>query len=301
MYRKASIAAVLAALVLTATVFAQDAKLEWKFKEGDTFYLQTTSTLKQDMKTLGKSLLQNLEQTTVYSLKVQAVEANKNVVLEQKVESIKVENKTGGAPPTDEKFNQQLVGVSFKVTLGPAGDVLKFEGYEELVKKIAGDDAAAQKVVKATLSEENLKRAASDLFSFLPDKALKMWDRRSDINLGPLGSFDAKKSYTMEGKQTVEGKSVDRIAFTAEAKYSGPTKMEGSPFPFQVTKGDLKAEDYKGTLLFDPEAGRLVSLEESMKITGNVTISVSGSSFDTNVTQEQSITTKVLDKLPMPK
>lgn len=292
--------AVLLALVLPLAASAQDAKPEWKFTEGKTFYVQTVSILKQDMKTLGKTLKQDLEQTTVYSLKVLKVEANKNVVLEQKVESIKLENKTGGAPPTDEKFNQQLVGAAFKVTLGPSGDVLKFEGYDDLVKKIAGDDAAAQKVVKAALSEENLKRGVADVFSFLPDKAIKAWKRPADLNLGPLGSFAGTKEYKLEGKEMIDGKPVDKITFTGEAKYSGPDAktLAGGPFPFQVTKGELKVEDFKGTLLFDPAAGRLVSAEESKKITGNVTINVSGSSLDTNVVQEQTTTTKVLDQLP---
>jgi hypothetical protein len=297
MFRTGTVVA-LFAVVLPLSASAQDVKPEWKFSEGKTFYIQATSTLKQDMTTLNKKLLQNLETTTVYSLKVVKVEASKNVVLEQKVESIKVENKTGGAPPTDEKFNQQLVGATFRVTLGPSGDVLKFEGYDDLVKKIAGDDAAAQKVVRAALSEDNLKRAAADVFSFLPDKPLKTWSRQADLNLGPLGSFATTKAYKLEGKETVEGKPVDKITFTGEAKYSGPAKVEGSPFPFQVTKGELKAEDFKGTLLFNTADGKLVSSEVSLKISGDITISVSGSTLETKVLQEQSTTTKILDQMP---
>src|SRR5262249_29297829 len=130
------------------------------------------------------------------------------------------------------------------------------------------------------------------------EKPLKEWERKADLNLGPLGAFDTKKNYKLEGKETVDGKPVEKITFTAEAKYSGPAKAEGSPFPFQVTKGELKAEDYKGTLRFDPAAGRLVSSDVSMRITGNVTISVSGSSLDTIVQQDQTISNKVLDKPP---
>jgi hypothetical protein len=98
----------------------------------------------------------------------------------------------------------------------------------------------------------------------------------------------------------VDGKSLDKISFVAEAKYTGPTKVEGSPFPFQVAKGDLKTEDYKGTLLFDAAVGRLVSSEVTMKITGSVTITVGGSSIETTVNQEQKIESKIMDKPPLP-
>src|SRR4051794_18819800 len=98
------IGALVAASLLELSSRGQDVKLEWKFKEGDKYTLETVSTFKQEMKTLGKTLKQDLKQTTGYSLTVQKVNADKSVVLEQKLESLALENQTGAPNPTDEKF-----------------------------------------------------------------------------------------------------------------------------------------------------------------------------------------------------
>jgi Family of unknown function (DUF6263) len=304
MLERCSIGAVLALAVLALPARAQ-VQLEWKFKEGDKFYLETVNSFKQSMKTLGKELKQDLDMTFVFSVAVQKVNPDKSAVLEEKVESVEVKNTGGptGAIAAEDKFNQQVKGATFRVTVTPRGEVTKFEGYDDLVKRLAGDDAVTQKTVRAVLSEDYIKNAAADVFGRLPDRPVKAndsWgdDKKLDMPLGPLGTFTATRTYTYEGKDTVDGKSVDKIGFTGKATYSPPKSGEAGPFPFQLTKGDLQVENLSGTLAFDDSAGRLVESNTSMRVKGSMTAVVSGTTLDSELQQERAIKTRLLDKPP---
>jgi len=305
------------ALVLLVVAFpapADDAavKLEWKFKKGDKFFLKTDSTVKQTMRTpsLNKELKLETEQTTVFSVTVQDVAADKSVVLEYKIEALTAKSSVGGGTAAaDERLQQQLGGTTFTVTLGPRGEVTKFEGYDALVKKIAGDDKNADKLVRAVLSEAELKARATDALGFLPDAPVKIdakWERTSTLPFGPLGSFDLVRKYTYLGPaKAPSGKAQEKIEFQAEAKYSPPPKAEkteGTPaLPFQVAKGDLKAENFKGAIFFDAAAGRLGSSEWTLNLKGPVTFTGQGQGAEITqeVTLEQVVKTTVTDTNPL--
>jgi hypothetical protein len=291
----------LGAFVLPAPAQVQ---MEWKLKEGDKFFLETVSTLKQQMRTQGKEMKQDLEVTTVFSLAVEKKNADNTAVLEQKIEALTVKNAGNQAAGTDEKFNQQLVGAAFKVTLNPRGEVAKFEGYDDLVKKLAGDDPNARKAVQSILPEESLKVSVSEAFGFLPDKPGNTgdtWARGSTRSLGPLGSIASKRKYSYDGSEMVEGKPLEKITFTATSSYNAPKPGEPSAFQFQVAKADLKVEDVKGTFLFDAAAGRLVRSEMGLKLKGTVVIVVMGTNLETEAVEDQTIKMRVLDKNPAAK
>lgn len=297
-----------AALVLAALAGPAPAQvtLQWKFKEGDKFYLESVSILKQSMKTLNKELKQDIEQTTLFSFTVQKKDSDNNAVLQATIESVAVKNIGGptGAVPAEDKFNQVLKGCTFRVTVNPRGEVTKFEGYDDLIKKLAGSDKAAQENVRAVLSEEYLKRSAGEAFLPLPAGAVKpgdSWggDKKQELRLGPLGSFTTTRRYTYDGKESPDGKPLDKVSVTATATYAPPKAGEPTPFPFQVTKGSLKADDIKGTAYFDAATGRLAQATTTMHLHGTLTIVVGGGQpIDTEVEQDQNVKSRLLDKPP---
>jgi hypothetical protein len=294
--------------ILTLALFVLPAhaqvQMEWKLKEGDKFFLETVSNLKQQMRTQGKEMKQDQDLTTVFALSVEKKNPDNTAVLEEKIETLIVKNAGGLAAGTDEKFNQQLLGTAFKVTLNPRGEVVKFEGYDDLVKKLAGDDPTARKAVQSVTPEDQFKVSVSEAFGFLPDKPVKTgdsWERETTRSLGPLGSFVSKRKYTYEGSEMVEGKPLEKITFTAATTYNAPKAGEASAFPFQVEKADLKVEDVKGTFLFDAAAGRLVRSEMGLKLKGTVVIKVMGTNLETEAVEEQTVKMRVLDKNPAAK
>jgi hypothetical protein len=307
MLSRCSIGAVLALALAAVPAPAQQVQLEWKFKSGDKFYLETVNSFKQSMKTLGREVRQDLDLTFLFSVTVDKVNPDdKSAVLVQKVESIEAKNTgspTGGIPAED-KFNQKVKGATFRVTVTPRGEVTKFEGYDDLVKQLAGDDPATRKTVQAVLSEDYLRHAAADVFGPLPGpvEPNATWgaDKKVEVPLGPLGTFTTSRTYTFDGKATVDGKSVAKITFKGTASYSPPKSGEGGPFPFQVTKGDLKIDELHGTILFDDAAGRLVQSDATMHVKGTLTAVVSGNTLESELQQDRTIKTRLLDKPPTP-
>ena len=55
----------------------------------------------------------------------------------------------------------------------------------------------------------------------------------------------------------------------------------GADSPFKVQKGDVKVESSEGTILFDREAGYVVSAREKFRIKGdNMTYEIMGKELD---------------------
>src|SRR5262249_13447185 len=188
----------------------------------------------------------------------------------------------------------------FTIALSPRGEILRVEGYDDLLKKLAGEDAALQKGVQALLSEETVRQSLAEAFSFLPDKPVKpqdQWERKQEIALGPLGHLSFKRSYTYDSREKVGGKELDRITFTAATTYQAP-KAGDANAPLQVAQGKIEADDFGGTITFDAAAGRLVQLEMEMKLKGTLLLTVNGSNVATETQQTQTVKIRLLDKKP---
>jgi len=268
--------------------------LEWKFNKDDTFRYEMVSSTKQNLKLLkdkkpeGKEVKQDIESKIVMSYKVLDKTKDGSVVLEGKVESMKFRN-AAGTVTADEKVQ----GATFKLTLSPQREVTAVEGYEAFVKHLAGDDANSLKTMQAVFPKEALAKSASEAFGFLPDKPAKTWTRDIQTPMGPLGSMTAKNVYTDEGSTSLDGKTVQKIGVESTVTYTPPDE-KASAAPFRVVKGDLKVERAKGTIYFDPAAGRLVTLEQKITLKGPMSLLIQGTPIDAELDQEQTITTKLV-------
>src|SRR5262249_48342005 len=154
---------------------------------------------------------------------------------------------------------EQLQGAVFKITLSPKMEITKFEGFDALVKKIAARDEDAATVFKGWIKEDAVKRPLETWFRSLPNKPVAKgdtWETKLSVAFGPLGTLATENTYTFQGTEKADGKELAKITVATKATYAPPEGDTG--LPFKITKGDLKAEGGKGTLLFDPEAGRLV-------------------------------------------
>src|SRR5262249_10033266 len=98
-------------------------KLEWKFKEGDKFYLEERSNLKQTMKFMGSDLKQELDHTRLTSFTV-LKKTDEGLVLEQKIESVKITRASGSAKP-EGNLLKELEGATFKVYFNSKMKVIK--------------------------------------------------------------------------------------------------------------------------------------------------------------------------------
>jgi hypothetical protein len=287
----------LAVLVLVGlTVPAQaQVKLEWKFKKGDKFWLETGTKLNQTIQVAGQEIKQSMDNTTVNSYTIKDV-TNDGVILEQKIESVKMSS-TGRLSGADE-LAKKMKGTTFTLTLDKDGKITKFEGYDEFINRLANDDPKVAKGIKQMLSQDTLTKATQEAFGFLPSDPVKKgstWKKSVTVPLGPLGNFKADNTYTLEG-EVKEGQKID---VKAEISYSTPDENQDTGLGFKVTKGELKSEEGTGgTMIFDAKTGRLVKSDIKVKIKGSMTIEVSGNSATMDLEQEQTSTVRLLDKAP---
>jgi hypothetical protein len=291
-------------------------KLAWKFEKDKTFYQEMKTETKQTMKVMNQEITQNQEQTFYFSWTPKEQDKDKNWVISQKIEGIKMNINIGGNPVTYDStkgdaaggtanpladFFKALIGSEFKLTVNPTdGKVLKIEGREEFVKRLVSANQQMAPMLNQILSDDALKQMADPAFSVLPGKEVKpgdTWERTSKLNMGPIGTYETTYKYTFDGMQD----KLAKISVKTDLKYTQPAENVQAQLPFKIEKADLKSSDGTGTILFDNEKGRLVSSDMSLKLAGKLTIKIGGTPTDVDLTQEQKTTVKTSDENPIKK
>ncbi|HEX5270957.1 MAG TPA: DUF6263 family protein [Gemmataceae bacterium] len=285
------------AVLLVAAGLAQSAAaqapVEWKLKVGDKFYLRTVTTTKQTLKALNKDVPQNAEQTVVLGFSVEE-KVGDNFLLKETIEDVTVKSDKG-----DAVSDPKIAGSVFLLTVSPKWEILKFEGYDKLVDRLAGDDPAVRQALTATLPEDVFKRTVREAMAFLPDRPVKdgeTWERSVESPLGPIGTLRETRTYKMEGKEDVGGKKVDKITYTTAVEFKPGKKVEN--LPYYVISGQMEVKEGKGTVHFDPAASQLVQIKSDLKLVGRMVLSISETKVDAVVEQEQGTVVTVLKEKP---
>jgi hypothetical protein len=273
-----------------------EVSLRWQFKQGDTFQQQTRSQLHQVVKVNDQELKQDLVHTTVIKYVVKQVDKDGSVTLEQTIESMKATTPEGAPSAGNNAILNQMQGATFTAKLGPDYQVLQLEGYDDLVKRLAGDDPSVRRVVQAFLSEDQLKHIMQQSFGFVPNSQAKpgtTWQGDLNLTLGPLGGINLKQNFKFEGMETKDGKSLAKVTFQPQVTYS-PAKSEAANPEMSVVKGEIKADNPQGVCYFDPAAGRLDRSELKLHLTGSLTVKLSGKEVPLTFDQMQTIETRLL-------
>lgn len=296
---------------LVVPALAQDAvTLEWKFEKDKAFYQEMSTDTKQTMKVMGMDITQNQKQTFILSWTPKEQDKDKNWIVVQKIEGVKMDIEIGGNKITFDStkdtgagnpladFFKALVGSEFKLTISPQMKVTKIEGKDEFIKKLISANQQMEPLLKQILSDEALKQMADPAFAAVPDKPVKKgdsWTKESKLNMGPIGSYDTTYKYTYEGK---EG-DLDKIKVETTLKYSPPGENTAGGLPFRIKSADLKTKDASGTILFDNKKHRLASSEMNLKLEGKLTIEIGGMTTEVDLTQTQKTTVKTTDDNPL--
>lgn len=286
--------AVLVALLAVAGEAAAQVRLAWSLRKGDKFYQETTTRLKQVTRVRGQETRQEAEYLIRSAFTVLERGMDGSVTLEQKIESIthggKTELSTAAA-----RLLREMQGAVLTYSLSPDFRVQRLDGYDELMKRVAGDDASALKVVQTLLARETLQSAVEEAFAFLPREPIRpghTWERRLNTGLGPIGSVVGRQLYTYEGTEDLNGKPVHAIRLALQVEYQ-PPRADAGILPYQVERGDLRVTEGKGRLWFDSFAGRLVRSELTLRMAGTLVISVQGQQYTLELEQDQSVQIRI--------
>jgi hypothetical protein len=291
MFRSIAVCLLLPTAVSSA---AADVKLEWKFKEGETFYAENVTKTKQAVG--AGALPAGVEKTTTAVAKYKVIKTTpEGTVLEMQFAGIKSDGKDLGSA-LGSAFGNNLKDVAFRITLNKSGKVTKFEGIDEYMKKIVGDNEAALKAARAMGMEELFSQGVTQTFGFLPEKGVSKgdkWKLTGKLPLPLFGSFKTETEYVYQGA----GEKGEQISLTQQLTYEVPKVQEGTLL--RIIKGDMKCEPGKGQILFDATTGKLVRLETAFKFKGTFTTESLGKEQTINMEQESTVVTRLLSENPL--
>jgi hypothetical protein len=301
-------------VLLVAGARAQNpVELKWKFEKGKPFYQEMTTDTTQKMTVMGQNITQVQKVTFFLSWTPVDKDKDGNWTVKQKIDGLKMEieiggNKipfdstkdTGGTNPLSDFF-KALVGSEFTLTIDKDMKITKIEGRDEFLKKLVKENQAMEPLLRTILSDEALKQMSDPAFAAIPDKPVKKgdtWEKKTTLNMGPIGSFDTVYKYTYDGQ---DDKKLHKIKVDSTLKYVPPGPNAGGALPFKILKADLNSKESKGEILFDSEKGRVANSNMTMKLAGTLTIEIGGMSSDVTLDQTQTTTVKTSDENPIPK
>jgi hypothetical protein len=293
-----------------------EVEMAWKFKQGDEFFQKLTTTTDQKMKTGNLEVTQKQEQTFVIGWKV-LTKTDAEAVLEQKILSVAMKITIQGneikydSTAKDAENNplanffKPIIGTTFKITLDlKKMEVTKVEGREDFVRKLSDSNPLIGDMLKKILTDDQLKKMSEPAFTMLPPKKVKAgekWPRKGEMSMGPIGSYSAEYEYTYTGPNP-QNKNWQNINVTTKLNWKAPDPKEASTLPFKIEAGKLSTTEASGTIVFDNDKGRVVSQKMTVKIKGELEISVGGDQKGekgkVDLDQTQNTTTETLDKNP---
>ncbi len=282
--------------------------LKWKFELNKPFYQQLTTETTQDMKVMGQPVSQKQNQTFYFSW-TPIKQTDKIWVIKQKIEGVKVEIEIGGNKIAYDSTNKgtgnnpladffgALIGSEFELTIGPDMKVTKVEGGKVFLDKLVAANQQMKPLLESILSDDALKQMADPSFAVLPTMPVAKgdkWDSKTQLKLGPIGTYDTTYNYVYEGKE----KELDKISVAATLKYSPPDASAPAGLPFKIKSAKLESKSASGVVLFDSAAGRVESSELALKLEGTLDIEIGGQTTTVELKQDQKTTVKTTAELP---
>jgi hypothetical protein len=315
-------------VALAAVAGAQDRKFELRFKneKGDPvpFYQEMTTEVAQHIKVQGQDLPQRQKSVFYYQwtpMKAETVkEGNEEVTkwtVKQKIEGLEMDIDISGNPikyssknpdtsgaagnPGLVEFFKNLKDSEFTATINTKNwKVEKVDGKEQFIAKLGAGSAQMDALLKKVMTEDALKEMTDPTFKLFPDAPKKKgdkWEKKSNLNLGPIGSYELIYKFTYaEPDKEGDKKDFDRIEVETVINYTAPKDPEG--LLFRIKEGSKLVSDpagSKGVVYYDPKNQRIPYAEVNIKLKGDLTVVIGGTDTKVELTQEQKTTIKTGD------
>jgi hypothetical protein len=113
------------------------------------------------------------------------------------------------------------------------------------------------------------------------------------MKLPKLGTAEGSQSYTFVGRDKVGDTETVKLSVSKEMTFD--VNLDGGGA--KVT-GTLSISDSSGTVQFDPRAGRIVTMESEITMSGDLTVDANGTTQTVGSEMTQKTQVKLLDKLP---
>jgi hypothetical protein len=280
-----------AVLALAVAAPGDNHTIEWKLKEGDTFFNKTTVDMTQEIEFLGQKVEQQMTMKTVLRFKVKSVKDGATVV-----EMTYLDNKIDAPGLPGFNVGDKLKNVTFTATLDKDRKVTKFEGYDKFLDALTDGDEDQKKLMKAMMPESAVRQMPAQMFAVGPGKPVAVgdtWKRDEKLALGAIGNIETKQDF----KLTEVKDDVATITEKADLTFKAGDGDAG--LPFQIKKADLKVDKYTGTHKFDIKAGRAAESKVDMNMGGTMTIAAAGQEIDAKLAIKMTTVSVISDKNPI--
>jgi len=307
------VAAVLA-VGLGATVTAQDKQtFQLKLEKDKSFYQKMKTDVTQIIKVQGQDLTQKQDSEFFFKWTPEKHDGDKWTIKE-KIEGLKMSIDISGNPitydstKTDQpgsagnpglmEFFKNLVGAEFTVTLNTkTWKVEKVDGKDDFIKKLGAGSTQMDSLLKKIMTDDALKQMADPTFNLIPDapKAVNdTWEKKQNLSLGPIGTYEVTYKFTYKGKDPMR-KDLDRVEVEPTLTYKPPAEStEG--LLFRIKSGTITSQkpdqgQPPSVVLYNPTTGRIEKATISLKLRGELTVTIGGT--DTKVELDQTQTTTI--------
>ncbi len=264
---------VAAVLVVVASwaVGAEAAEtLRWRFQPGETLRFSIQQKSAMTAKMAGTERKSSQTQTVEMSWKVKAVDASGEAEITQRIDRIQLRAEmppymplefdsatTKGDPPGFEQITRQLraqVGAEFTFKMKANGEITDIKLAEETLKQLraaAPPGGPEGEISEQAIKETLLLQSSPPSFPEGPIEPGKSWSPKPTRLPVPAASLIMEKTFTYRGP---DPKSPNLLLVDIGAK----AKIE--PVEGVDIKLTIRNQDGKGTLVFDGQAGHVVSI-----------------------------------------
>jgi uncharacterized protein DUF6263 len=277
------------ALLLAPAQPGDSYTLQWKLKEGDTFYVKRVAQAEGAVSFDGEPKIDDKDKsevTVVLRFRVKSVAAGATVV-----EMTYVMTETKTEKVTSVSFPKSY---TFTATLDDRMKVIKFEGYDKMLDALSEGDEARKKVVRGLTPESSFRRDLDYAFPACPGKPVAIgttWDQTESTSfLG--GTIDFKLTRKLDG---VKG-DVATVLTKGDLSWK---KGDEPGSVGKVIKGDMKVEKYAHAYRFDMKKGRPLDSKLELNLDFTLTAEVAGMPLKLRSKENQTVTTTVTDKDPL--
>ncbi len=336
MFRTRLVAAALFGVTLCAIAGGQDRAFTLNFNVKDKdgkftpFYTEMTTEVTQQIKVQGPALPQRQKSTIDYQWTPVAETpvkdgAGKDVpgetkwTVKQKIEGLKMGIDISGNPinydstkadtagaggnPGLIEFFKGLKDSEFTATIGKNFKVEKVDGKDDFIKKLGAGSQQMDALLKKVMTDDALKEMTDPSFKLFPEpntpkKKGDKWERKSNLNLGPIGTYDITYKFTyLEPEKEGAKKDFDKIEVETVVAYTAPPATADGLL-FRIKEGSKLTSDAtgsKGVMYYDPKKQRIEEATISIKLKGDLVVVIGGTDTKVELTQEQKTTIKTAD------
>jgi hypothetical protein len=230
---------------------------------------------------------------------VEEAEASGPRVVRQTVEEVRLHRAEAALQARLNAVLQKTRGATFRITLGPGGEVIKFEG-EQAPLAVARAGALPGELtflLQSSLDLDAWKELAQLSFFRPPigQGTAGRWSRPMTHSWGPLGAWVGQVTYARA--RVGKSAALDRYDYVLGLSYMAP-RGGGGGLPFQVARADFRLQPSGGSIAFDTTRGQVAAAEERFRVRGALAASALGVTSVVEMEETQHFQLRILDRKP---